>query len=115
MLCAQHALNALLQGHYFDASQLADTATDLATYERETLGLDTQDEDTAKHMDDTGYFSIEVLSRALEAWGLRLVRWRSAGALQERYAHPEREFAFVLHLGSHWLTVRGFGHKHRVW
>jgi len=28
-------------------------------------------------MDDTGFFSVQVLEKALDVWGLRLVRWRS--------------------------------------
>lgn len=117
MLCAQHALNGILQGHFFDASQLSQIAAELAEYERAELGLDsvTQDqEEMARHMDDTGFFSIEVLDRAFKSWDMRLVRWRQQG-MQDRYAHPEREFAFVLNLGSHWLAVRGFGHSHRQW
>ena len=33
--------------------------------------------------DDTGYFSISVLERAMEVWDLTLVRWR--GEAMRRY------------------------------
>ncbi|WFC99602.1 hypothetical protein MYAM1_002347 [Malassezia yamatoensis] len=117
MLCAQHALNGVLQDHCFDASQLAQIAEELAEYERAELGMNADQDATAassNHMDDTGFFSVEVLSRAFKTWDMNLVRWREQG-MQERYAHPEQEFAFVLNLGSHWIAVRGFGRIHRQW
>lgn len=117
MLCAQHALNGILQGHFFDASQLAQIAEEIAEYERAELGLAQDDSMTgemAQHMDDTGYFSVEVLDRAFKTWHMNLVRWRKQG-MQDRYSHPEREFAFILNLGSHWLAVRGFGRRDRQW
>lgn len=117
MLCAQHALNGVLQGHFFDPSQLSQIAAELAEYEQSELGIDHTDlaaSDTARHMDDTGYFSIEVLDRAFKTWDMSLVRWRKQ-SLQQRHEHPEREFAFVLNLGSHWLAVRGFGQRNRQW
>lgn len=56
MLCAQHALNALLQGTYFDPSQLADIAKQLDTLEQTQLDEETwRNRDTASlNMDDTG-------------------------------------------------------------
>ena len=38
--------------------------------------------------DDTGYFSISVLERALEVWDLTLVRWRGE-AMKPYQEHPE--------------------------
>lgn len=117
MMCAQHALNGILQGQFFDASQLGQIAEEIATYERGELGIDPADADTnvlAHHMDDTGFFSVEVLDRAFKTWSLNLARWRKQG-MPERYDHPEREFAFVLNLGSHWVAIRGFGRAQRQW
>lgn len=56
MLCAQHALNALLQGNYFDPSQLADIAKQLDELERSQLDEESwRSRDAASlNMDDTG-------------------------------------------------------------
>ncbi|EGO25284.1 hypothetical protein SERLADRAFT_414930 [Serpula lacrymans var. lacrymans S7.9] len=71
MLCAQHALNSLmhtLEGHYdHDASV------------------------TSMNMDDTGFFSVQVLEHALNIWGL------------------STQLAFILNQNQHWYTIRRFG------
>lgn len=56
MLCAQHALNALLQGPYFDPSQLADVAKQMDDLERNQLDDEAwRSRDTQSlNMDDTG-------------------------------------------------------------
>ena len=66
-------------------------------------------------MDDTGYFSVEVLDRAFRTWDMHLERWRPHERFKARYDHPENEFAFVLNLGSHWFVIRGFGTRNRAW
>jgi ataxin-3 len=75
--------------------------------------------------DDTGYFSISVLERALEVWDLTLVRWRGE-AMKPYQEHPEcvkyldgrtgerklieprDQAAFILNLASHWIPLRRF-------
>ena len=58
MLCAQHALNNLMQGHYFDASQLAEIATQLDDLERSNLEMSDSDwnnrEAAGRNADETG-------------------------------------------------------------
>jgi ataxin-3 len=56
MLCAQHALNALLQGNYYDPSQLADLAKQLDELEQSQLDEESwRNRDVASlNMDDTG-------------------------------------------------------------
>jgi len=56
MLCAQHALNALLQGNYYDPSQLADLARQLDELERGQLDEEAfrNRDDASLNMDDTG-------------------------------------------------------------
>ena len=116
MLCAQHALNNVLQGHFFDATQLGQIAAELAAYEADQLGLQPGMSDLgSRHMDDTGYFSVEVLDRAFRTWDMHLERWRPHERFKARYDHPENEFAFVLNLGSHWFVIRGFGTRNRAW
>jgi ataxin-3 len=62
MLCAQHALNALLQGNYFDPSQLADIAKQLDELERSQLDDEAwRSRDTASlNMDDTGRWQPQI-------------------------------------------------------
>lgn len=118
MLCAQHALNALLQGQYYDASQLAQIATELDQLEASELGLSPADiasrDRSSLNMDDTGFFSVSVLERALQVWGISLSSWRSA-EMRVRHHAPEQEAAFVLNLDSHWFTIRSFGTSSKFW
>ena len=65
-------------------------------------------------MDDTGFFSVSVLERALQVWGISISNWRSA-ANRARHDAPEREAAFVLNLDSHWFTIRSFGTTSKFW
>ncbi|KAH7108262.1 Josephin-domain-containing protein [Auriculariales sp. MPI-PUGE-AT-0066] len=105
MLCAQHALNNLLQGSYFSAPDLAAIAHDLdeleASYDESNTGKST-------NMDDTGFFSVQVLENALAVWGLRLVRWRSE-EMREAQDEPHTQLAFILNLELHWFALRRFG------
>ncbi|TKY85331.1 hypothetical protein EX895_005493 [Sporisorium graminicola] len=118
MLCAQHALNALLQGQYYDASQLAQIATELDQLEASELGLSAADiaarDRASLNMDDAGFFSVSVLERALQVWGISICNWRSA-EMRTRHDAPEREAAFVLNLNSHWFTIRSFGTSSKFW
>ncbi|KAI0793181.1 Josephin-domain-containing protein [Abortiporus biennis] len=106
MLCAQHALNNLLQGNYFTAPDLSDIAKSLDTLEED------YDEDRrnrhSTNMDDTGFFSVQVLERALQVWGLTLVAWQSE-AMRPVHDHPQTQMAFILNSQQHWYTLRRFG------
>ncbi|TDL24262.1 Josephin-domain-containing protein [Rickenella mellea] len=107
MLCAQHALNSLLQGNYFTAPDLAHLAKSVDSLERESLSVESYEE-TSANMDDTGFFSVQVMEQALKVWGLNLVRWR--GEEMRRYQdQPYKQLAFILNLEQHWLTLRRFG------
>lgn len=58
MLCAQHALNSVLQGQYFDPSQLSEIATRLDGLEKDQMEEQQwkqrgKDKSTL-NMDDTG-------------------------------------------------------------
>lgn len=68
-LCAQHCLNALLQGPYYTAVDLADLAKQLDEAERQRMseGNDPNSEEYRRfmaqpsaNMDDTGFFSVQV-------------------------------------------------------
>ncbi|KAJ9123668.1 hypothetical protein QFC24_003439 [Naganishia onofrii] len=113
MLCAQHCLNNLLQQNLYTAMDLADMATDLDRSENATLGAAEQ-RTQSQNMDDTGFFSISVLEKALQVFDLSLVRWRSP-EMAEFQEHPEEQAAFVLNLASHWLPVRRFASSANRW
>ncbi|RXW24964.1 hypothetical protein EST38_g868 [Candolleomyces aberdarensis] len=105
MLCAQHALNSLLQENYLTAPDLSSIANELDSLEQSVR--DEQQAESA-NMDDTGFFSVQVLDRALKVWGLNLVRWRSE-EMKPYHNHPHTQLAFILNLEQHWFTLRRFG------
>ncbi|GLB37430.1 putative josephin [Lyophyllum shimeji] len=105
MLCAQHALNSLLQGNYFTAPDLSDIARNLDTLEHSYDESHTE----STNMDDSGFFSVQVLENALKVWGLNLTRWRGE-EMRPYHDHPHTQLAFILNLDQHWFTLRRFGH-----
>ncbi|KAF9241602.1 Josephin-domain-containing protein [Melanogaster broomeanus] len=108
MLCAQHALNSLLQGNYFTAPDLSELARNLDHLEQ-TYNEERRSQSSA-NMDDTGFFSVQVLENALNVWGLSLVRWRSE-AMKAEQNRTHAQLAFVLNHDQHWYTLRRFGHS----
>lgn len=58
-LCAQHALNALLQGAYFTAIELAEIAKQIDEDERSQISGQASSQ-SSQNMDDTGFFSVQV-------------------------------------------------------
>ncbi|KAI0645966.1 Josephin-domain-containing protein [Trametes meyenii] len=95
MLCAQHALNSLLQ----IASRLDDA---------EHRYLEGSAGGASANMDDTGFFSVQVLEEALKVWNLTLVRWRSE-AMRPYQDHPHTQMGFILNQSQHWYSLRRFG------
>ncbi len=68
-LCAQHCLNALLQGPFYTAVDLASLGQQLDDEERQQMaegqGLDSDEyrrfiQQPSGNMDDTGFFSVQV-------------------------------------------------------
>ncbi|KAI8070629.1 Josephin-domain-containing protein, partial [Gilbertella persicaria] len=109
-LCAQHALNVLLQGSYFTAVDLAEIGQKLDIEEQLVGGSKLGSE--SQNYDDSGYFSIQVLQKALEIWNLELTPWRSKEMEKER-EHPEQQNAFICHRQNHWFTLRKFSETYR--
>lgn len=104
-LCAQHALNMLLQGPYFSAVDLAEIAHDLD--ERENLVLGT-DSSSSRNMDDSGFFSVQVVAEALRVFNLELIPLTSPSAAEYR-ADPTCGRAYICNLNDHWFAIRRFG------
>ncbi|KAI0665903.1 Josephin-domain-containing protein [Trametes maxima] len=106
MLCAQHALNSLLQGAYFTAPDLSEIASRLDDAEHGYLEEGAHG--ASANMDDTGFFSVQVLEEALKVWNLTLVRWRSE-AMRPYQDHPHTQMGFILNQSQHWYSLRRFG------
>ncbi|WVQ84709.1 hypothetical protein IAT38_006865 [Cryptococcus sp. DSM 104549] len=105
-LCAQHCLNNILQQPLYTEFDLAEVAKRLDHAENAALDSAHQNK-KSYNLDDTGFFSISVLERALQVWDLTLVRWRGE-AMKPYQDHPEDQAAFILNLSSHWFALRRF-------
>lgn len=103
-LCGVHALNALLQGPYFSAPDLSAIGLELDATERSLLGGSTRP-NASENVDESGNFSIQVLSKALDVFGLTLssLAHPNEGAARE---DANREMAFVCNLERHWFALR---------
>ncbi|KAK3828792.1 MAG: Josephin-domain-containing protein [Benniella sp.] len=117
-LCAQHCLNALLQGPYFTAIDLAELARQLDQKEQDALGQSDfgsgSGNPKSQNMDDSGFFSVQVLSHALSIWNIQIIPWGAEEVVTAR-AEPEREAAFICNLDQHWYTLRRFGPSTECW
>jgi len=117
-LCAQHCLNALLQGSFFTAVDLASISHELDEQERERMaegGVLTEEyrrflDQPSSNMDDSGFFSVQVISKALEIWGLEMIPYGSTVSLAvEARAAPTCQKAFICNFREHWFSVRKLG------
>ncbi|XP_062863326.1 ataxin-3 isoform X2 [Trichomycterus rosablanca] len=117
-LCAQHCLNNLLQGEYFTPVDLSSIAQQLDEEERMRMaegGVQSEEyrtflEQPSGNMDDSGFFSIQVISNALGVWGLELILFNSR-EYQRLMINPVNEKAFICNYKEHWFTVRKLGHQ----
>lgn len=116
-LCAQHCLNALLQGAYFTPVDLSTLAQRLDEEERICMaecGEESEEyqrflQQGSGNMDDSGYFSIQVISSALEVWGLELVPYSSTDSRVQ--TDPTTLQAFICNHKDHWFTIRRIGNQ----
>ncbi|XP_059375720.1 ataxin-3 [Carassius carassius] len=117
-LCAQHCLNNLLQGEYFSPVELSSIAQQLDEEERVRMaegGVQTEEYRTflqqpSGNMDDSGFFSIQVISNALGVWGLEIILFNSR-EYQQLQINPIHEKAFICNYKEHWFTVRKLGQQ----
>lgn len=64
------------------------------------------------NMDDSGYFSVQVISSALKVWGLELVPYTSTEErAKEACNTPNKMQAFICNYKDHWFTIRKLGHQ----
>ncbi|XP_061551356.1 ataxin-3 isoform X2 [Phycodurus eques] len=117
-LCAQHCLNNLLQGEYFTPVDLSSIAHQLDEEERMRMaegGMGSDEYRTflqqpSGNMDDSGFFSIQVISNALRVWGLELILFNSR-EYQSLMINPINEKAFICNYKEHWFTIRKLGQQ----
>ncbi|XP_061751139.1 ataxin-3 isoform X2 [Nerophis ophidion] len=117
-LCAQHCLNNLLQGEYFSPVDLSSIAHQLDEEERMRMaegGMGSDEYRTflqqpSGNMDDSGFFSIQVISNALRVWGLELILFNSR-EYQTLMINPINENAFICNYKEHWFTIRKLGQQ----
>lgn len=63
-------------------------------------------------MDDSGYFSVQVISSALEVWGLELVPYSSTDdRVKSAPRDPCKMKAFICNYKDHWFTIRRLGNQ----
>lgn len=119
-LCAQHCLNALLQGPYFTPVELGSLAQQMDDEERLRMaecGEESEEyqrflQQPSGNMDDSGYFSVQVISSALEVWGLELVPYTSTEQrAREACTTPNKMQAFICNYKDHWFTIRRLGNQ----
>lgn len=117
-LCAQHCLNALLQGPYFTPVELGSLAQKMDDEERLRMaecGEESEEyqrflQQPSGNMDDSGYFSVQVISSALQVWGLELVPYTSTEQrAREACNMPNKMTAFICNYKDHWFTIRKLG------
>ncbi|KAK6183713.1 hypothetical protein SNE40_011140 [Patella caerulea] len=117
-LCAQHCLNALLQNQYFSAVDLAQIAERLDVREREFMaegGVHTREyqqflQQPSSNFDDSGFFSVQVISDALAVWGLEMIPYNSqTEQANQARINPNNERAFICNFQQHWFAVRKLG------
>uniref|UniRef100_A0A915Q0I0 ubiquitinyl hydrolase 1 n=1 Tax=Setaria digitata TaxID=48799 RepID=A0A915Q0I0_9BILA len=113
-LCAQHAVNMLLQGSYFTAVDLAEIASDIDSREGRVMN----EQDVRSHnVDDSGYFSLQanelyfikfVIAEALKVFNLELIPFNNPRAVAYR-DDPTLGQAYICNLNEHWFAVRRLG------
>lgn len=64
------------------------------------------------NMDDSGYFSVQVISSALQVWGLELVPYTSTEQrARDACKRPNIMEAFICNYKDHWFTIRKLGNQ----
>lgn len=67
-------------------------------------------EQPSTNMDDSGYFSVQVIASALKVWNLELITLNSQNHIAVQAKHnPTSQTAFICNYKDHWFTVRKLG------
>ncbi|KAG8461729.1 hypothetical protein KFE25_001347 [Diacronema lutheri] len=106
-LCAVHALNNLLQAPLLNEVGLAEIAHKLDAQERLALRGTGLEAESANVRAD-GFFSVQVITQALEHLGLSATPI-GASSMRGVAARPEAEVGFIFNRSEHWFSVRRLG------
>lgn len=61
------------------------------------------------NMDDTGYFSVQVITKALALWNLDLIPLNSTDTISTNIRqNPTHAQAFIFNMDNHWFCIRRF-------
>lgn len=61
------------------------------------------------NMDDTGFFSVQVISKALALWNLDLISLNSTdGIATDIRENPTKAQAYIFNMEAHWYCIRRF-------
>lgn len=60
------------------------------------------------NLDDTGFFSVQVICKALALWGLELIPLNSTTLGPEIRENPTKAKAYIFNMESHWYCIRRF-------
>uniref|UniRef100_A0A8R1DEB4 Ataxin-3 homolog n=2 Tax=Caenorhabditis japonica TaxID=281687 RepID=A0A8R1DEB4_CAEJA len=107
-LCAQHALNMLLQDALFTSEDLRVLARQMDQMEHEILGNNANAIGHSENMNDSGFFSIQVIEKALDAFSLKLTNIENP-VMADYKMNPLTARAYVCNLREHWFVLRKFG------
>nr|CUU97566.1 hypothetical transcript [Hymenolepis microstoma] len=97
----------LLQGPYFTVESLAEIANNLDERERATR---TDQQVESVNCDESGDFSIQVITVALQNLGIELIPYmRKTSEAEAVRKNPAGQQAFICHFDMHWLAIRRLG------
>lgn len=113
LLCGVHAINSLLQGGFFTEIELGSLAQRLDEEEATLMrNMCVSEEDVESmstrgslNVSNDGDFSLQVLARALNSWGLKCDRVKMED-IMALLQDTETEKAFICHLRNHWFCIR---------
>jgi Ataxin-3 len=102
-------------GDYYSAVELAQIAQDLDNEEHKRMaesGTTTKEYEkflgeSSSNYDDSGFFSIQVLQKALNSWNLELIPFSSQNEIAKLAKDsPTEQNAYICNFRQHWYTIR---------
>lgn len=108
-------MNCLLQGPVYSVIEFSQIAKDLDQTEQMRMseqGINSPEyqrfmAQPSNNMDDTGFFSIQVIIKALELWQLEMIQFNSSDVFARRCTHdPTFPDAYIINMESHWFCLR---------
>jgi len=108
-MCAQHALNMLLQGQFFTEESLVLIAQELDNKERAVLNPHDESHFMSHNYDETGYFSIQVIMEALRRQSALTITPLENPTVIKIRDDPSLAKAYICNMEDHWFAVRKIG------